>query len=116
MGQIADDMVDGLTCSHCGQFFSDEHGYPVLCWECFDEETPAERAGLQRAIYPLIDADDDGSNDPPELRELAGFAPSKRKHGGRDKNRRRAYRQRRAARKRAEREAKSEANKSNGAA
>ena len=54
MGEIADDMVEGWTCSHCGMFFGEPHGYPVLCHECFDRETPAERAGVQRAEQELI--------------------------------------------------------------
>lgn len=49
MGEMADDMVEGRCCSHCGVYFEDEHGYPVLCKDCYDEETPKERAGLQRA-------------------------------------------------------------------
>ena len=50
MGEIADDMVDGLCCSHCGIYFQEEHGYPVLCHRCYDNETKEERAGIQRAI------------------------------------------------------------------
>jgi len=49
MGEIADDMVNGAKCSHCGVYFAVEHGYPVLCRDCFHGETKAERAGLQRA-------------------------------------------------------------------
>ena len=55
MGQMAEDMVDGTMCSHCGCIFKKDddsaytHGYPVLCWECYDEETPQERAGIPRA-------------------------------------------------------------------
>ena len=50
MGEIADDMVEGFSCSHCGVYFKQSHGYPVLCHDCYDEETKAERAGLQRTI------------------------------------------------------------------
>jgi hypothetical protein len=49
MGEIADDMVNGFQCSHCGVCFEREHGYPVLCHDCYDGKTAAERAGLQRA-------------------------------------------------------------------
>lgn len=57
MGEHADDMIDGTTCSHCGCFFQDPenpeqcytHEYPVLCKECYDDETAGERAGLPRA-------------------------------------------------------------------
>lgn len=49
MGENADDMIDGACCSHCGIYFEDSHGYPVLCKSCFDSETKEERAGIQRA-------------------------------------------------------------------
>ena len=49
MGEIAEDMATGLCCSHCGVYFEAAHGYPVLCRDCYDDETPKERAGLQRA-------------------------------------------------------------------
>jgi transcription elongation factor Elf1 len=60
MGEIADDMVSGASCSHCGVYFkrkingkieSIEHGYSVLCHHCFDTETEEERAGIQRSLY-----------------------------------------------------------------
>ena len=51
MGEIADDMVNGACCSHCGVYFTEEHGYPVLCHSCYDSETPEERAGIQRSLY-----------------------------------------------------------------
>lgn len=49
MGQIAEDIVDGFQCSHCGICFIREHGFPVLCTNCFDQETEEERTGLPRA-------------------------------------------------------------------
>ena len=49
MGQIADDMINGLCCSHCGIYFEEEHGYPVLCKDCYESETEEERAGIQKA-------------------------------------------------------------------
>ena len=45
MGEIADDMIDGLTCSMCGVCFVRAHGYPVLCRGCW---TPG--CGQQKAI------------------------------------------------------------------
>ena len=48
-GEIADDMVDGSSCSGCGIYFVESHGYPVLCKVCFHEMTNAERAGLPKA-------------------------------------------------------------------
>lgn len=49
MGEIANSMINGETCSQCAAIFvtrknkkkmtfeSFEHGYPVLCMECYDE-------------------------------------------------------------------------------
>jgi len=49
VGEIADMMVNGEMCSHCGVCFEKAYGYPVLCHTCYDEETEEERAGLPRA-------------------------------------------------------------------
>ncbi len=49
MGDIADDMVEGFSCSHCGIYFEVAHGYPVLCENCYGSETEKDRAGLQKA-------------------------------------------------------------------
>jgi hypothetical protein len=60
MGQVADDMIRGLACSSCGMFFVDgkndpvEHGYPVLCRDCWEELKPHERKGQQKAIYATL--------------------------------------------------------------
>lgn len=43
---MADDILQGACCAICGQYFEDpendeesfEHGYPVACAECHDEE------------------------------------------------------------------------------
>jgi hypothetical protein len=62
MGEIADDMMNGASCSHCGVYFvikgkdgsvkaAPEQGHPVLCHSCYDSETPEERAGIQRSLY-----------------------------------------------------------------
>ncbi len=48
MSEITEDMVDGLICSHCGIYFLKPHGYPVLCEDCYSDETKEERAGLQK--------------------------------------------------------------------
>lgn len=37
MGEIAEDMVNGLQCSLCGVCFEEEHGYPVVCDSCWKE-------------------------------------------------------------------------------
>lgn len=49
MGEIADMMIDGLMCSHCGECFDESYDVPVLCPACFDSETEEERAGIQKA-------------------------------------------------------------------
>ncbi len=40
MGEIADDMIDGASCSECGVYFENEHGHPVLCVDCFGDAGP----------------------------------------------------------------------------
>ena len=37
MGQMADDMIEGRSCSECGIYFEKSHGHPVLCKDCFDD-------------------------------------------------------------------------------
>lgn len=57
MGQIADDITNGTLCSQCGVFFYDEkenpfeHGFPVLCWSCYDDGDKESRAGIPRSEY-----------------------------------------------------------------
>ena len=47
MGEIADDMIDGSSCSLCGCYFKDpdskepkgySHGYPVYCKDCWEPD------------------------------------------------------------------------------
>ena len=35
MGEIADDMINGNSCSWYGIYFREAHGYPVLCQSCY---------------------------------------------------------------------------------
>ena len=52
MGQIADDIIDGLCCALCGCYFTDpedpdtlyEHGYPVACDDCWEPDCGYEKA------------------------------------------------------------------------
>ena len=37
MGEIANDIINGLMCSDCGVYFDEEHGYPVLCDSCWQQ-------------------------------------------------------------------------------
>lgn len=61
MGQIADDITDGTICSLCSCFFIGDkegecytHGYPVLCWDCWNELSKKERKQYQRALKPSL--------------------------------------------------------------
>ena len=49
MGSIASGVIRGFMCAHCGTCFDGEHGYPVLCEDCYDSETVEESAGLSKA-------------------------------------------------------------------
>lgn len=55
MGEIADDYIEGACCSLCASYFESEHGYPVICQECWDEATLIDRKKYQKAIHDLID-------------------------------------------------------------
>ena len=58
MGQAADDLRNGMVCSWCGVYFDDEHGYPVLCKECFDDNPDeANREEFQRATIKELGED-----------------------------------------------------------
>ena len=61
MGQMADDIVEGTTCTLCGMFFenteTDEiytHGYPVVCWDCWKHLSKRDRKEYQRALMPTL--------------------------------------------------------------
>lgn len=62
MGDIADDMINGSSCSQCGMYFHDpqkpetlvEHGYPVVCYHCWNKMSKNERTNFQKAIYPVL--------------------------------------------------------------
>lgn len=59
MGEIADDMVDGTSCSLCGCYFIKKgklftHGYPVVCWDCWDDLTEIEKEQYQKAEVKTI--------------------------------------------------------------
>jgi hypothetical protein len=63
MGEIADDMISGVCCAICGCYFATNdnikiihrgkhtenaklytHGYPVACWDCWDEDSGYQKA------------------------------------------------------------------------
>ena len=54
MGEMADDLVEGWTCSLCGCCFETEHGYPVVCKECWADLTPEDRKQYQRATQDTL--------------------------------------------------------------
>lgn len=54
MGEIADDYIEGRCCTGCMCYFKNEHGYPVLCNDCWKEATKQERKQYQKAIYDEI--------------------------------------------------------------
>lgn len=57
MGELSDQIIDGACCALCMAPFEDpkkpgkvyEHGYPVACKSCYDEE-----CGYQEATMPTI--------------------------------------------------------------
>lgn len=56
MGEIADDMIEGRAYELCGQYFIDpdtdniyEHGYPVVCKECWEDLTRSEKHEYRKA-------------------------------------------------------------------
>ena len=57
MGDMADLAINGETCSWCGIFFEEDHGYPVLCESCADgkkNEELLKKYGLQNAIIKEV--------------------------------------------------------------
>ena len=51
MGEIAEDMIDGSCCELCGIYFRQDHGYPVVCLDCWSDLTADERKVHQKAIH-----------------------------------------------------------------
>lgn len=52
MGEMADSIINGETCSLCGCIFKDpnkkdtlyEHGYPVACRDCWEFDCGYDKA------------------------------------------------------------------------
>jgi len=42
---LAQDKVDGFSCSWCGVYFEDEHGFPVLCNSCWKDAINEHKNG-----------------------------------------------------------------------
>jgi hypothetical protein len=52
MGDMADDIISGASCSWCGVYFKEEHGYPVVCKDCAKgNKAQVKQAGLQVAKH-----------------------------------------------------------------
>jgi hypothetical protein len=64
MGEIAEDLMVGRSCSGCGIYFNGEHSSPVLCKRCWESWKPHERkqARVQKATLPEL-GDDPGMDD-----------------------------------------------------
>lgn len=59
MGEMAEDLIDGSCCQICGEYFTEDHGYPVVCKECWRAMSKKERqeamsSGLQVATHPTV--------------------------------------------------------------
>lgn len=65
MGEIADDFESGKACSWCGIYFEKEHGYSVLCNNCYKDamkkgytkDKLLKELGLQKAWIKEIKTD-----------------------------------------------------------
>jgi len=44
MGEVADAMIDGSCCAICGQYFENDHGYPVACKDCWEPDCGYQKA------------------------------------------------------------------------
>lgn len=49
MGEIADGMIEGFSCSWCGVCFEESHGYPVVCQDCYKNWKREETAKGKQA-------------------------------------------------------------------
>lgn len=54
MGEISDDIIEGRRCSLCDIYFEDEHGFPVVCENCWDDLDDDEKKYYQKAIFDEI--------------------------------------------------------------
>lgn len=61
MGEIADDMLDGSSCSNCGIYFTGSDGFPVLCRDCKEDDPK----GPPLSTYPEVGDDEDDDEESP---------------------------------------------------
>ncbi len=44
---MAEDMIEGRSCSGCGIYFEKAHGYPVYCGTCYEPGDPYPKATIE---------------------------------------------------------------------
>ena len=69
MGELADEMIDGWSCSRCGIYFVEGHGHEVICKSCYKDETEEDsktgNIGRMRSLHlesKSANDDDDEAN------------------------------------------------------
>lgn len=55
MGELSDDITEGVVCELCGSFYEESHGYPCVCEDCWLDLTSQERKNYQKAHHRTID-------------------------------------------------------------
>lgn len=55
MGEIADDIINGACCQYCNAYFKEEHGFPVVCDECWKELAEYEKPGYELATNDYME-------------------------------------------------------------
>lgn len=51
MGLLSEDITKGRCCENCGNYFTDEHGYRVVCTDCYNEMPAHERIDYKQATH-----------------------------------------------------------------
>ena len=53
---LADDAANGAACSECGVYFTEPHGFPVLCGSCWEIVSDRDRKdmGVQLATHEEV--------------------------------------------------------------
>jgi len=59
MGEMAEDILEGRICGKCHLPFTQDHGFPAVCLDCWSESSEDDRKGWQRAVYVLDMGDDE---------------------------------------------------------
>ena len=42
MGELAEDIEDGVCCQLCGTYFDEEEGFPTICDNCLENRDDDE--------------------------------------------------------------------------